>query len=216
MRFLYFPPFLLALSLLVAGVVHRRMDRATRPPFAVMELRWFLGALFVFSGLAKLIPGFPNTMGPAELERTLAPYGLAVYARFIAAGEIGVGLMLFTRRFATLGALLLAPMLSNILVITISLQWRGTPYLVSAFLVMDLALLIYDRSRLWPLILDRADASPTLRAPAVRSHIGWLLLLAALLVGLGSIRIAQENTTGMLLVAALVLGLATLDWREAH
>jgi hypothetical protein len=44
----------------------------------------------------------------------------------------------------------------------------------------------------------------------------WLLFLAALLVGLGSIRIARENTTGMLLVAALVLGLAILDWRQAH
>lgn len=122
--------------------------------------------------------------------------------------------MLLTRRFATLGALFLAPLLENILVITISLQWRGTPYVVSGFLVMDLALLIYDRSRLWPLILARADVSPMDSRPNVRSHIGWLLLLAALLIALGSIRIARENTTGMLVVAALVFGLAMLDWRR--
>jgi hypothetical protein len=77
-------------------------------------------------------------------------------------------------------------------------------------------LLFYDRSRLWPLILDRADASSRLREPAVRSHIGWMLLLAALLVGLGFVRIARENRIGMLLVAALVLGMAILDWRQLH
>lgn len=214
MRLLYFPPFLLALSLILAGVVYWRMDPTSRPPLPVMGLRWFLGVLFVFSGLAKLIPGFPNTMGPADLERTLAPYHLAVYARFVALSELGIGLMLLVRRFATLGSLFLAPILANILVLTISLQWRGTPYVVSGFLVMDLALLIYDRSRLWPLILARADVSPMDSRPNVRSHIGWLLLLAALLIALGSIRIAPENTTGMLVVAVLVFGLAMLDWRQ--
>lgn len=216
MRLLYFPPFLLAVSLLLAGIVYWRMDPTARPPLPVMGIRWFLGVLFVFSGLAKLIPGFPSTMGPADLESTLAPYHLAVYARFIAASEVGVGLMLLTRRFATLGSLFLAPILANILVITISLQWRGTPYVVSGFLIMDLGLLIHDRSRLWPLILAQADASPRETKPDVRSHLGWLLLLAALLVGLGSIRIARENTTGMLVVAALVFGLAILDWRQTR
>ena len=68
-------------------------------------------------------------MGPADLENTLAPYGLATYARFIALSETGIGLLLLTRRFATLGALFLAPMLINILVLTASLHWRGTPYM---------------------------------------------------------------------------------------
>lgn len=216
LRLLYFPPFLFAMSLLVGAVVHSRMDRTVRPAFAIMELRWFLGVLFVFSGLAKLIHGFPNTIGPADLENMLAAYGLAVYARFIAISELGVGILLLTRRSATLGAFLLAPMLLNILVITISLHWRGTPYVVSGLLVMDAALLVYDRSRLWPLILDRAGPLQMPRESAVRSQIGWLLLLAAMLIGLGSIRIARENTAAMLLVAAMIVGLALLDWRQSR
>ena len=155
-------------------------------------------------------------MGPAELENTLAPYGLAAYARFIAISELGVGIMLLTRRFVTLGAFLLAPMLLNILVIAISLHWRGTPYVVSGFLVMDVALLLFDRSRLWSLILDRAGPVKRPRESEIRSHIGWLLLLAVLLIGVGSFRIARENTIAMLVVAALVLGLALLDWRQVE
>jgi uncharacterized membrane protein YphA (DoxX/SURF4 family) len=213
MRLLYFPPFLEALGLLIAGIVYWRMDRAARPPLHIMGIRWFLGVLFIFSGLAKLIPGFPNTMGPSDLESTLASYNLAVYARFIASSELGIGILLLTRRFATLGALFLAPMLINILFITTSLHWRGTPYVVSGFLVMDLALLVYDQSRLWPLILGQTAASSPKTYADVRSQIGWLLLLAALLIGLGSFRIARENTASMMVVAALVVGLAILDWR---
>lgn len=216
MRLLYFPPFLGALGLIVGLIVYRLMDRATRPPLVILGLRWFLGAIFVFSGLAKLIHGFPNTMGPADLENTLAPYGLAAYARFIAVSEVGVGLVLLTRRFATLGALCLAPMLINILVITTSQHWRGTPYVVSGFLAMDLALLIYDRRRLSPLILDRTDVPSTQIDPDVRSHLSWLLLLAALLVALGAVRVERAGATSMLIVAALVLSLVILDWRQAR
>lgn len=46
-----------------------------------------------------------------------------------------LGALLLSQRFATLGAVMLVPMLANILVITISLQWRGTPYVNAVLLV---------------------------------------------------------------------------------
>lgn len=215
MRFLYFPPFLGALALLVGWIVYRRMDPNVRPPVVILGLRWFLAVVFVFSGLAKLIHGFPNTMGPADLENTFAPYGLATYARFIAVSEVGIGLMLFTRRFATLGALFLAPMLVNLFVITTSLHWRGTPYVVFGFLIMNFVLLSYDRSRIWPLMLDRIDVAPAGADAAVLSHLTWLFLLAVLLLALGAFRVTSESTISMLVVLGLVLGLVIMDWQHS-
>ena len=55
-----------------------------KPSLLIVGLRWFLGLLWVvFSGLAKLIPGFPNSMGPRPTWSTgSAPHGLALFARF--------------------------------------------------------------------------------------------------------------------------------------
>src|SRR5262245_49013719 len=136
------------LGFLPAAVAYRYLDPSGRPPLLIYGIRWFLGLLFAFSGLAKLIPGFPNTMGPPDLEATLAPHGLAPFARFIAVSEVGVGLLLLTRRFATIGAMGLFPMLASILIITTALHWRGTPFVVLGFLLLTAVLLLYDVPKL--------------------------------------------------------------------
>src|SRR6187549_2752832 len=96
---------------------------------AVIGVRVFLGLIFFSAGLGKLTHGLtPGLIGPIWLEERLAAYGLALWARFVAWSQLGIGALLLSQRFATLGAVMLVPMLANILVITISLQWRGTPY----------------------------------------------------------------------------------------
>ena len=152
------PPGLMLLLFLPAAFAWRRLNPHIRPPFLIYGLRWFLGLLFLISGLAKLVPGFPNTMGPVDLEHTLAPHGLALYARFIAVSEVGIGLLLLTRRYATIGALMLVPMLVSIIVITYALEWKGTPYLVAVFLLLTLILIAYDLPKLAVLVGDRAAA----------------------------------------------------------
>lgn len=97
---------------------------------------------------------FPNLMGPVWLEEELVKYNLGLFARFVAYIQVVTGILLLTQRFATLGALMLFPMLLNILVITISLQWRGTPYVVSFFLLLNIFLFLYDYPRLKALISE--------------------------------------------------------------
>ena len=94
MRMLLSPPALMLLLFLPAAIAWRHLDPHAHPPFLIYGLRWFLGLLFLISGLAKLVPGFPNTMGPVDLEQTLAPHGLALYARFIAVSEVGTAPMI--------------------------------------------------------------------------------------------------------------------------
>lgn len=185
-----------------------------RTPLAILGLRWFLGLLFVFSGLAKLIPGFPNSMGPTNLEQSLAPHGLALFARFIAVSELGIGLLLLTRRFATIGAVMLVPMLVSIIVITTSLQWRGTPYAVSVFLVMTLVLVWHDRGKLLNLIDEggEPDTRPSIRR--YTASLAWLAVTSLVLGGFGVVRVASVSLPIALGAVCLVAGLIVADWRQ--
>lgn len=120
---------------------------------AVIGIRVFLGLIFFSAGLGKLTHGLtPGLIGPIWLEERLAQYGLGLWAQFVAWSQLLIGALLLSQRFALLGAVMLVPMLVNILVVTISLQWRGTPYVNAVLLAMNLFLLWVDRERLKPLV----------------------------------------------------------------
>ena len=126
--------------------------------FLVISTRVFLGLVFFSSGLAKLTHGItPGLIGPVWLEERLAQYNLGLWAQFVAWSQVLIGALLLSQRFATLGAVMLVPMLANILVVTISLQWRGTPYVNAVLLAMNLFLLWADRERLKPLVMATAS-----------------------------------------------------------
>ena len=119
----------------------------------VIGTRVFLGLIFFSAGLGKITHGLtPGLIGPVWLEERLAQYGLGLWAQFVAWSQLLIGALLLSQRFALLGAVMLVPMLTNILVVTISLQWRGTPYVNAVLLAMNLFLLWVDRERLKPLI----------------------------------------------------------------
>ena len=215
MRLLYSPPFLLLLGVLPAAAAYRLMDEARRPPLLIHGLRWFLGLVFAVSGLAKLIPGFPNIIGPPWLESRLAPYGLALFARFVALSEVAVGLLLLTRRFATLGAVALFPMLTGILVVTISLQWRGTPIVNAVLLLMNAALLAHDYPRLrWLVTVEAPSASPAPARPT-RTDLLWLAALAGVLGLLGLLHPGSAGSATAVLPVAVLLALIVIEWRRA-
>ena len=155
-------------------------------PWIITCLRVFLGILFLTAGLGKLVPGFPGLMGPPWLEEVLVKYDLALFARFIAYSQIFIGWLLLSRRFATLGAVMLLPMLLNILMVTISQNWKGTPYVVSVFLFMNLWLLAADFHRLKFLISDDVAALKPL--PVVRKNrfSDGLVIIALLLLVMGA------------------------------
>jgi uncharacterized membrane protein YphA (DoxX/SURF4 family) len=215
-RLLQSGPLLLVIVMLVALAAWRSIAPDARPPLAIYGLRFFLGFIFVFSGLAKLIPGFPNTIGPPWLESRLEPYGLGLFARFVALAELAVGLLLLTRRFATLGALMLFPMLTGILVVTISLKWRGTPYVNTVFLLMNAALLAYDYPKLRWIVSDEAPsfANPSAFGPRVGFDLLWLAAFGVILLALGLSRPLGPGTVAGFLSVAAVLGLILAEWRR--
>lgn len=171
----------------------------------------FLGLIFFTSGMAKLYfeHKFPGLIGPVWLEDRLAEYGLGLFARFIAYSQITVGFLLLTLRYRTLGAIALLPMVLNILLITISQNWRGTPYVLAFFLLLNLVLLAAEAPKLLHLAGFKAAYIPPV--PASSPVVLGLLWLASYAVVLISIPISFYSLPSgyMLSVAGVATGLAS-------
>jgi hypothetical protein len=155
----------------------------TTTPLWVHGIRAFLGIIFFSAGVSKLVRGFPSIIGPVWLIDRLEPYGLGLFGQFIAVSEAAVGLLLLSRRLSTLGAIMLVPMLSSILVVTISLEWRGTPLVNSFLLLLNAALLAHDYPK-WRSIFGLPVETDPGSAGAARLDgidLTWWAVLAILL-----------------------------------
>lgn len=97
---------------------------------------------------------------PMSLEAIVAPYGLGLWGRFVAWAQLVIGLLLLSQRFATLGGVMLVPMLVNILFVTISLGFVGTPYLVAFLLAMNLTLLAAEYGKFKFMLFDNGADIP--------------------------------------------------------
>lgn len=141
--------------------------------------RSILGVVFLSSGIGKFY-GTSGLIGPGWMFAELKPYSLLLFAVFVALAEIIIGYILLIRRFSTLGAVMLFPMILNILIVVISLKWQGTPQVDSVFLTMNLYLLYFDRHKLLPVL--GIQSTPELKT--VLSETGlYLLVLMVILAG---------------------------------
>lgn len=165
-----------------------------------------LGLIFFTSGMSKLYADhtFPGIIGPVWLEDELSKYGLGLFARFVASGQVLVGFLLLSLRFSTLGAVMLVPIVLTTLMVTVSLEWRGTPYVLGFFLVSNLFVLAVDYRKLLPLI---DYGSPALSNSPVKSWRGNILWFAGLLLVFGSIGLSyvQLQMAWLICVLGLIL-----------
>lgn len=182
--------------------------------FIVNGISIFLGIMFFTAGMAKLYfeHKFPGIMGPISLEDALTKYNLGLFARFIAYAQVLIGFILLTLRYRTIGAIMLLPMLLNILFITVSMKWVGTPYVITFFLLLNLVLLIADAPRLLHLIgmklqLPEANASSPIRL-VLYWVMGFLLVLA-------SIQLSFVHLTSAYLVAGTGTVISFLPYLQA-
>lgn len=154
----------------------------------------FLGFTFWTAGMVKLYAGhqFIGWIGPPWLVERLAEFDLALYASFIAVCQITIGFMLLTTRFKLIGSIMMIPMILNILMVTISQHWRGTPYVLTVLLAMDLYLLWQYRDFFWPLI-EEGENGGQLRTRSTKSRQGHLTWLAGLGLQLISVPVSFLN-----------------------
>jgi len=137
--------------------------------FFIVSIRLFLGLIMFTSGMSKLFHGaFPGLIGPVWLTDELLKYGLEYLGEFIAWSQTLIGLLLITQRFATLGAIMLLPMLLNIFMVMFSLGLHyyrphevnsafNTSVIIAFFICFNIILLSHDYHRLKFIFHDGDD-----------------------------------------------------------
>ncbi len=212
-------PYLVTM-LLIFAAMHRALQPDSR--FANSRLlRWsvicaqlFLGMIIFTGGMSKLMP-FWGVMGPVWLEDQLSPHGLGFFARFVAWSETVIGLLLLTRRFSVLGAIMLVPLLVNMLMVTISLQWQGTPTVLGFFLLLNVLLLAYrfddwksvltPNARPQPPSVPQGNSATATMSRLVTTCCGAALVLCAPLTG---------GVSNLLAYFLVFIGFGVIAWAE--
>ena len=149
---------------------------------------------------------FPGIIGPVWLEEKLVPFGLGLYARFVAYAQIIIGYLMITWHYRRLASIALVPMLINILIVTISLQWRGTPYVLTFFILQLIHILWIDRNLFSHLIWSTDHQVQGVKIGS-RNH---LFLWGGLVLVVASITISDYSIVAAWCICAtgLLLGIA--------
>jgi uncharacterized membrane protein YphA (DoxX/SURF4 family) len=129
---------------------HARVRRERLLNIFTVFTRILLALAFTPSGITKVmgdrftILGLDNPVG-FFFE---AMYRTGFYWRFLGLCQLGAALLLLIPRTATIGALVYFPLALNIFVITVSLEFRGTPFITGLMLLANIYLLCWDYDKL--------------------------------------------------------------------
>lgn len=181
-------------------------------PFVIQGISIFLGFTFWGAGMAKLFyeHQFFGWIGPVWLIEELTPYGLGLYGEFIAYSQIFIGYLLVTTRYKLLGSIMMIPLIGNILMVTISLNWRGTPIVLGFLMLLNLFLLWQYRDYFRPLIDENSLRYP-IKKRAERTRNGHLVWLVGLALQLVAIQVSYLNwaiACGVVLVGLVLSALS--------
>jgi hypothetical protein len=124
----------------------------------IIYTRYLLGGGFVFASLVKIkgmrfttLSGENEAFGNAfHFFETL--YRTGLYWQFIGWGQLIAGLLLMTQRYAKLGAVVNFPIILNVFVITISMDFNYTPVITGMMLFANLVLLVWHWDELRTLL----------------------------------------------------------------
>lgn len=129
--------------------LHRRL-RANRLAYRlVIGTRILLFAGFLPTGFVKML-GRPFTIIDPSTPIGLffhAMHQTGLYWRFLGASQVVASILLMIPATAHLGALLFFPIIFNIFIITMSMDFRGTPVVTGLMLLASLLLVIWDYPR---------------------------------------------------------------------
>ncbi|KXK53862.1 MAG: hypothetical protein UZ05_CHB002000998, partial [Chlorobi bacterium OLB5] len=135
------------------------------PQLLVIYTRYLIGAAFVFASVVKIqgkrfttIDGINEPINSAwHMFETLYQSGL--WWKVMGLGQLIAGLLLMTQRYAKLGALMFLPIISNVFVITLSYDFRGTPVITGLMLIANILLVLWDWDEL-KILVNKAPEIP--------------------------------------------------------
>ena len=132
----------------------------------IIYTRYLIGVAFVFACIIKIKGKRFTTYSheDAPIGSTMhffeVLYQTGLYWQFIGWAQLLAGFLLMTQRYAKLGALVNFPILLNVFVITISMDFGGTPVITGLMLAANVMLLIWHWGELKSLINLPHQAEP--------------------------------------------------------
>lgn len=140
----------------------------------VIYLRYLIGGAFVYSGVGKamgerFIPAGSLQLPPTGMTLDVffeTLYRTGVWWQFLGWGQLVAGFLLVTQRWSSLGAVAFFPISLNIFLITLSMDFHGTPLITGLIVLANMGLLGWDATRLRPLLLPNRDTNVLLQIKA--------------------------------------------------
>jgi len=209
------------------GIVRTRLlalhNAARRNPvlqrLAVIS-RILLAMAFIPTSLVKIL-GHRFTSMPVDTPIGFffeAMYRTGEYWRFIGWGQMIAGILLLIPRTSTLGAVMFFPITLNIFVITLSMQFGGTPVVTGGMLLASFFLLCWDYDRLEAVVFAARRAEDRWGGPgSALERVGFAIGTAAGLMFFAFTRGFVSPAVGKaaLLVGFLAAGLVAIAWARA-
>lgn len=183
--------------------------------------RILLALAFIPTGFVKLM-GWRFTAIPVDNPIGLffeTLYQTGLYWNFLGWAQVIGGILLLIPRTTTLGAVLFFPIVLNIFIITVSLGFRGTPFVTGAMLLASVFLLCWDYDRLksvlWPPASTRSrpPAAPIGRLERSGYALGTIAGLVVFSWTRGLVPIAVMR--GFFLLGVLAMLLVLVAWLRA-
>jgi hypothetical protein len=195
--------------------LHARVVRSRLLVLFTAVTRVLLALAFLPSGLVKLT-GERFTTLPVTTPVGLFFDGFFAapeFYRFVGAAQLAAALLLLLPWTAALGAALYLPIIVNIFVITIAVDFRGTQVVSGLMLLANVYLLAWDYDR-WKGLLPR---SPGPRHLAAAPTFGLMAAACCGFFGVTRLHLARLRHAPMLpwalLVAAAALAGLAIVWR---
>ncbi len=152
----------------------------------IIHIRYLLAMAFIPSGFTKVMgerfTQLPKTSNAGAFFEVM--YQSGMYYHFLGLAQLMTALLLMTQRFALIGSLLFLAITSNIWMITLSLNFKGTWIITSFMMFAGLVLLYWDKNRLAQLYSDnglqKKRYAPSVSKLWINAGIIYIVSLLAL------------------------------------
>jgi len=150
------------------------LRRKTSFSLFVIYLRYLIGGAYAFSGMGKAMGERFMPAGSLQIPPMGIPldvffetlYRTGIWWQFLGWGQLIAGFLVVTQRWSSLGALAFLPISLNTFLITVSMDFHGTPLITGLMVLANLGLLVWDYPKFTPLLLPNRAATLSLRLSA--------------------------------------------------
>ena len=189
----------------------------------VVYLRFLIGGAFAFAAMVK-IQGQPFTSLSTDTSIGHffdAMHRTGFYWQFLGWAQLIAAALLMTQRFAFLGACCFFGIISNIVVITLSIDFGlGTPIITTGMFVAVLFLLFWDFPRVGRLFAvdDRVDGRFIYQDLTIANH-AWWRITGLVLLGVTIVGGLNRDSVLLWLIGCTLIGaisLAAFRWQQTR